>query len=87
MLERAEEWGGHRRGKPAALQRAGVSLLKIIRFAPKTISKRKLACKIYFKPSVSSSSNSSLVVNLQNVFKPTVGIKKGGFLRLKLLKY
>ena len=24
----AEEWGGHRRGKPAALQRAGVPLLK-----------------------------------------------------------
>ena len=50
MLERAEEWGGHRRGKPAALQRAGVSLLKIIRFAPKTISKCKLACKMYLKP-------------------------------------
>ena len=81
MSELAKKGIGYRKGKTAALQRAGVSLLKIIRFAPKTISKCKLACKIYFNPCVSSSSNSSLVVNLQNVFKPTVGIKKGGLVR------
>ena len=48
--EPAKEWGGHRRGKPAASQRAGVPLLKITRFEPKTILKCKLACKMYLKP-------------------------------------
>ena len=48
--QRAEEWGGYRRGKPAASQRAGVSLLKITRFEPKMISKCRLVGELNFNP-------------------------------------
>ena len=34
-IKLAKEWGGHRRGKPAALQRAGVPLLTFTNFEPK----------------------------------------------------
>ena len=49
-IKLAEEWGGYRRGKPAALQRAGVPLLKITNFKPKLHSWADLFRKTVLNP-------------------------------------